>query len=246
MTKSRAGKGVGKHRVVSHKAWIEARRKFLAKEKKFTRLRDELARQRRALPWEKVDKQYVFEGPEGRETLPELFDGRTQLIVYHFMFAPEWSEGCKHCSFWADNFNGVGVPLKHRDVSFVAISRAPLAKLEAFRKRMGWSFKWVSSGQNDFNYDYQASFTPQEIESGSAFYNYSKFDVGVSDREGVSVFYKDQSGAVFHTYSSYARGIDMLNTAYHYLDLAPKGRDEDGLEFTQSWVRYHDNYDQAG
>jgi len=243
MTKSRAGKGVGKHRVVSHKAWIEARRKFLAKEKKFTRLRDELARQRRAMPWEKVDKDYVFDGPKGPETLSELFDGRSQLVVYHFMFAPEWSEGCKHCSFWADNFNGLGIHLNHRDVSFVAISRAPLAKLEAFRKRMGWSFKWVSSGQNDFNYDYQASFTPQEVESGAAFFNYSKSDVGVTDREGVSVFYKDQSGAVFHTYSSYARGIDMLNTAYHYLDLVPKGRDEDGLEFTQAWVRYHDRYE---
>ena len=243
MTKSRAGKGVETHRVVSHKAWIEARRKFLAKEKTFTRLRDELARQRRALPWEKVDKQYVFDGPKGPETLSGLFDGRSQLVVYHFMFAPDWSEACKHCSFWADNFNGLGIHLKHRDVSFVAISRAPLAKLEAFKKRMGWSFKWVSSGQNDFNYDYQASFTPQEVESGAAFFNYSKSDVGVTDREGVSVFYKDQSGAVFHTYSSYARGIDMLNTAYHYLDLVPKGRDEDGLEFTQSWVRYHDRYE---
>ena len=243
MAKSRAGKGVGKHRVVSHKAWIEARRKFLAKEKKFTRLRDALSRERRALPWENVEKQYVFEGPEGRETLPELFDGRTQLIVYHFMFAPEWDEGCKHCSFWADNFNGLGVHLNHRDASFVAISRAPLAKIEAFKRRMGWSFKWVSSGQNDFNYDYQASFTPREVESGAAFYNYSKFDVGVTDREGVSVFYRDPGGTVFHTYSSYARGIDMLNTAYHYLDLAPKGRDEDGLEFTQAWVRHHDRYE---
>ena len=243
MTKLRARKGIERHRVVSHKAWIEARRKFLAKEKKFTRLRDELSRQRRALPWEKVDKEYVFDGPKGRETLPELFDGRSQLIVYHFMFAPEWNEGCKHCSFWADNFNGLGIHLNHRDASFVAISRAPLAKIEAFRKRMDSSFKWVSSGQNDFNYDYQASFAPQEVESGAAFYNFSKFDVGVSDREGVSVFYRDPSGTVFHTYSSYARGIDMLNTAYHYLDLVPKGRDEDGLEFTQSWVRYHDRYE---
>jgi len=243
VAQSHTRKRVEKHRVVSHKAWIEARRKFLAKEKKFTRLRDELARQRRALPWEKVDKQYVFDGPQGRETLAELFDGRSQLVVYHFMFAPDWSEGCKHCSFWADNFNGLGIHLNHRDVSFVAISRAPLEKLEAFKKRMGWSFKWVSSGQNDFNYDYQASFTPQEVESGAAFFNYSKSDVGVTDREGVSVFYRDPSGAVFHTYSSYARGIDMLNTAYHYLDLVPKGRDEDGLEFTQAWVRYHDRYE---
>ena len=243
MAKSHTRKGAGKHRVVSHKAWIEARRKFLAKEKKFTRLRDELARQRRALPWENVDKQYVFDGPGGRETLPELFGARSQLVVYHFMFAPDWNEGCKHCSFWADNFNGLGIHLNHRDVSFVAISRAPPEKLEAFRKRMGWSFKWVSSGRNDFNYDYQASFTPQEVESGAAFFNYSKSDVGVTDREGVSVFYKDEGGAVFHTYSSYARGIDILNTAYHYLDLVPKGRDEDALEFTQSWVRFHDRYE---
>jgi len=244
MAKLRASKGIGKHRVVSHKAWIGARRKFLAKEKKFTRLRDELARQRRALPWETVDKQYVFDGPKGRETLPELFDGRSQLVVYHFMFAPDWDEGCKHCSFWADNFNGLGIHLNHRDVSLVAISRAPLEKLEAFKRRMGWSFKWVSSGGNDFNYDYQASFTPQEIESAAAFYNFSKSDVGVTDREGVSVFYRDPSGAVFHTYSSYARGIDLLNTAYHYLDLVPKGRDEDDLEFTQSWVRHHDRYEK--
>jgi predicted dithiol-disulfide oxidoreductase (DUF899 family) len=243
VAQSRTRKGVEKHRVVSHKAWIEARRKFLATEKKFTRLRDGLARQRRALPWEKVDKQYVFDGPKGPETLSELFEGRSQLVVYHFMFAPEWNEGCKHCSFWADNFNGLGIHLNHRDVSFVAISRAPLEKLEAFKKRMGWSFKWVSSGQNDFNYDYQASFTPQEVERGAAFFNYSKSDVGVTDREGVSVFYKDEGGAVFHTYSSYARGIDMLNTAYHYLDLVPKGRDEDDLEFTQAWVRYHDKYE---
>src|SRR5712692_6134788 len=243
MAKSRTGKGVEKHRVVSRKAWIEARRKFLAKEKKFTRLRDELSRQRRALPWEKVEKQYVFDGPKGKETLAELFDGRSQLVVYHFMFAPDWNEGCKHCSFWADNFNDVIVHLSHRDVSLVTVSRAPPEKLEAFRKRMGWSFKWVSSGQNDFNYDYQASFTPQEVESRAAFFNYSKSDVGVTDREGVSVFFRDKSGAVFHTYSSYARGIDMLNTAYHYLDLVPKGRDEDALEFTQSWVRYHDKYE---
>src|SRR5437867_11246117 len=238
------GSGIKGHPVVSRAQWLAARTAFLVKEKEFTRLRDELSRQRRELPWVKVDKRYLFDGPHGQETLPQLFEKRSQLIVYHFMFAPEWDEGCKHCSFWADNFNGLGVHLNHRDASFVAISRAPLEKLEAFRKRMGWSFKWVSSGQNDFNYDYQASFTPQEVESGAAFYNYSKIDVGVSDREGVSVFYRDPSGAVFHTYSSYARGIDMLNTAYHYLDLAPKGRDEDDLDFTQSWVRHHDGYEE--
>jgi predicted dithiol-disulfide oxidoreductase (DUF899 family) len=158
------------------------------------------------------------------------------------MFTPDWDAGCKHCSFWADNFNGIDIHLSHRDVSFVAISRAPLAKLEAFKKRMGWTFKWVSSAHTDFNYDYQASFTPEQIKSGTVFYNYAKVDMDMADREGVSVFYKDGSNTVFHTYSSYARGIDMLNGAYHFLDLVPKGRDEDRLEFTQEWVRYHDDY----
>jgi predicted dithiol-disulfide oxidoreductase (DUF899 family) len=162
------------------------------------------------------------------------------------MFDPKGDAGCPHCSFWADNFNGIDVHLKHRDVTLVAVSRAPLAKLEAFKRRMGWTFKWVSSGDTDFNYDYQASFTPKDIQAGTVFYNYATTSMNMSDREGVSVFYKDGDGAVFHTYSSYARGIDMLNGAYHFLDLAPKGRDEDRLEFTQSWVRHHDRYeDQA-
>jgi predicted dithiol-disulfide oxidoreductase (DUF899 family) len=231
------------HAVVSHEQWLSARTAFLAKEKEFTRLRDELGRQRRELPWEKVDKSYVFDGPNGKETLAQLFGKRSQLVVYHFMFNPAGDAGCKHCSFWADNFDGIDVHLNHRDVSFVAISRAPLAKLEAFEKRMGWTFKWVSSGQTDFNYDYQASFTPEQVQSGAVFYNYSKVKLDMADREGVSVFYKDESGAVFHTYSSYARGIDMLNGAYHFLDLVPKGRDEDRLAFTQEWVRHHDKYE---
>jgi predicted dithiol-disulfide oxidoreductase (DUF899 family) len=230
------------HNVVSRQEWMDARKDLLAKEKEFTRLRDQLSQQRRELPWVKVDKPYVFDGPNGKETLAELFENRSQLVVYHFMFSPEWDEGCPHCSFWADNFNGIDVHLNHRDVTFVAISRASLARIEPFKKRMGWSFKWVSSFESDFNYDYHASFTPEEVQSGTAFYNYSNRDVGDADREGVSVFYKDESGAVFHTYSCYARGIDMLNGAYHYLDLVPKGRDEDGLEFTQAWVRYHDRY----
>ena len=232
------------HPVVTQQAWLEARKGLLAREKEFTRLRDELSEARRNLPWERVAKEYTFEGRAGRETLADLFDGRSQLIVYHFMFLPEWEAGCPHCSFWADNFDDNIVHLNHRDTSMVAVSRAPFEKLDAYRKRMGWSFQWLSSGGNDFNYDYQASFTPQEVESAAAFYNYAKFDVGVSDREGVSVFHKDASGAVFHTYSSYARGIDMLNTAYHYLDLVPKGRDEDDLEFTQAWVRHHDKYEE--
>lgn len=230
------------HPVVSREEWLSARMAFLTKEKEFTRLRDELSRQRRELPWVKVDKSYVFDGLRGQETLAELFENRSQLVVYHFMFSPEWDEGCLHCSFWADNFNGLGVHLNHRDVTFVAISRAPLAKIEAFKTRMGWSFKWVSSGRTDFNYDYHVSFTPEEVQNRSAFYNYSTTDPDGADREGVSVFYKDASGVVYHTYSAYARGIDMLNTAYHYLDLVPKGRDEDGLEGPQEWVRHHDRY----
>ena len=230
------------HQVVSREEWLSARTAFLAKEKEFTRLRDELSRQRRALPWEKVDKQYVFDGPSGQETLAELFEHRSQLIVYHFMFPPEDDEGCPHCSFWADSFDGSSVHLPHRDVSFVAISRAPLSKIEPFKQRMGWGFKWVSSFQNDFNFDYQASFTPEEVHRGAAFFNYTRTDPGMMDREGISVFYKDENGAVFHTYSCYARGIDMMNATYQYLDLVPKGRDEQGLEDPQAWVRYHDRY----
>ena len=231
------------HPVVSREEWLAARTAFLVKEKDFTRLRDDLSRQRRELPWVKVDKQYVFDGPSGKETLAELFEKRRQLIVYHFMFSPEWDEGCLHCSFWADNFSGIGVHLNHRDVTLVAISRAPLTKIEPFKERMGWSFKWVSSSQTDFNFNYQASFTPEEVRSGTAFYNYATTEMGDADREGISVFYKDESGVIFHTYSCYARGIDMVNAAYHFLDLVPKGRDEDGPEGPQAWVRHHDRYE---
>jgi len=240
MAKPGAGKGVGKHRVVSHKTWIEARRKFLAKEKNFTRLRDELNRQRRALPWEAVTKHYVFEGADGKQTLPELFDGRSQLVVYHFMFGPDWNAGCPHCSRWADNFNGVIVHLNQRDVTMIAVSRAPYTKLAAYRQRMGWSFKWVSSSGSDFNFDFGVSFTPEEMNSKKAFHNFAMKDPGVSEREGVSVFYRDPSGKVFRTYSTYERGIDMLNVDYHYLDLVPKGRDEGGRG--PFWVRRHDEY----
>ncbi|MGH2497843.1 MAG: DUF899 domain-containing protein [Ktedonobacteraceae bacterium] len=235
--------GIKNHPVVSHEEWLAARTAFLAKEKEFTQLRDELSRQRRALPWEKVDRQYVFDGPGGKETLAELFENRSQLVVYHFMFPPDWEEGCLHCSFWADNFNGIDVHLNQREATFVAISRAPLTKIEPFKKRMGWSFKWVSSFQNDFNYDYQASFTPEEVHAGAAFYNYAIRDPGLTDREGISVFYKDENGAVFHTYSCYARGIDMMNAAYHYLDLVPRGRGEEGHEDPQYWVQHHDRYE---
>ncbi len=241
MTKE-TGNGIKNHRVVSHEEWLAARTGFLAKEKEFTRLRDQLSQQRRELPWEKVEKRYVFDGSGGQESLTELFEQRSQLIVYHFMFNPEWDEGCLHCSFWADNFNGIPVHLNHRDATFVAISRAPLAKIDAFKRRMGWGFKWVSSFRTDFNFDYQASFTPEEVRGGLAFYNYSRTDPHDEDREGVSLFYKDAGGGLFHTYSAYARGIDMLNGAYHFLDLVPRGRDEEGLEGPQDWVRHHDRY----
>ena len=227
------------HKIASHQEWIAARQELLAREKEFTRLRDDVSRLRRDLPWEKVEKDYVFDGPNGKETLSQLFAGKSQLIVYHFMFAPDWDAGCKSCSFWADNFNGIDVHLKHRDIAFVAISRAPLAKLEAYRKRMGWGFKWLSSAANSFNFDYGASFTPEEMASGKAFFNYKIQKPPVSDMVGISVFLKGEDGALYHTYSTYERGVDMMNGAYHYIDLTPKGRNETD---TQSWVRRHDEY----
>ena len=233
------------HKVVSENEWIESRKELLKKEKEFTVLRDQLSRQRRdLLPWVAVNKEYVFEGLNGKQTLSDLFDGRSQLIVYHFMFDPSWEAGCPNCSFWADNFNKIMVHLNHRDVTMIAISRAPYDNLAAYRKRMGWDFKWVSSYDTDFNFDYHVSFTPEELAKKEAFFNFTTEDPHVSEREGVSVFYKDPSGHVFHTYSAYARGIDMLNVAYHYLDLVPKGRDEAGHDFPQFWVRRHDEYDK--
>jgi predicted dithiol-disulfide oxidoreductase (DUF899 family) len=223
--------------VVAHDEWLEARKELLAKEKEFTRARDELTRQRQALPWEPVEKEYVFEGPNGKETLPELFDGCSQLLVYHFMFAPEDDVGCKSCSFWADNFNPNVIHLNARDVSFAAVSRAPFEKLEAYRERMGWGFHWVSSGGTDFNFDYGVSFTPDQQEEDV--YNYGSLAPRIADREGLSVFARDAE-QIFHTYSAYARGIDLVNTAYNYLDLVPKGRDEG--DRGQYWVRRHDEY----
>ena len=228
------------HEVTGSEQWIEARKKLLRKEKEFTRLRDELSRERRELPWEAVDKQYVFEGPDGKQTLAELFDGRSQLIVYHFMFGPDWQAGCPHCSRWADNFNGIIMHLNQRDVTMVAVSRAPYRKLAAYRKRMSWTFKWVSSAGSDFNFDYHVSFTKDEGDRKKALYNYEVQDPGAGDREGISVFYSDPGGRVFHTYSTYARGIDMLCLDYHYLDLVPKGRDEG--DRGPYWVRRHDEY----
>ncbi len=227
------------HEVVGHDDWLAARTALLAREKELTRLRDELSRQRRELPWEAVGKEYVFDTPAGRQTLAELFADRSQLIVYHFMFEPEAEVGCPHCSFWADNFD-LNVPhLNARDVAFVAVSRAPLDKLLAYRKRMGWSFDWVSSFESDFNYDFGVSFRPEQLDR--PVFNYGTLAPGLEDREGASVFFKDESASVFHTYSTYGRGIDMLNAAYHYLDLVPRGRDEEGRP-NQYWLRRRDEY----
>ena len=230
-------------KVVSREEWLIARREHLTKEKEFTQLRDQLSQQRRELPWIKVDKEYVFEGPKGKETLSKLFAGRSQLIVYHFMFGHDWEEGCPSCSFWADNFNGIGVHLNHRDVTMVTISRAPLEQLEAYQRRMDWSFKWLSSIETDFNRDYNVSFTAEELENGEAKYNFDTRKAFGPESPGISVFYKDDNGDVFHTYSCYARGLDMMNGAYHFLDLVPKGRDEAELSFPMSWVRRHDKYE---
>lgn len=229
------------HTIATHEQWLAARLELLAAEKEFTRQRDALTRRRMAMPWERVEKSYRFEGPDGARSLADLFDGRSQLIVYHFMFAPDWDEACKSCSFWADNFNGIPVHLGHRDVTFTAVSLAPLAKIEAYKKRMGWSFPWVSSHGSDFNFDYQASFTPDQIAAGT-YYNYQVQPNKVSEQVGISVFARNERGELFHTYSCYSRGVDMLNGAYHYLDLVPKGRDEDGLEFAMGWLRRHDQY----
>jgi predicted dithiol-disulfide oxidoreductase (DUF899 family) len=238
------------HPVVSHEEWLVARKQLLAEEKEFTRLRDRLSQRRRDLPWEAVEKEYVFEGPHGRQTLAELFDGRSQLVVYHAMFDPAtaspsttWTvdAACHSCSFWMDHFDGITVHLNHRDVTLVAVSRAPYAAIAAYRQRMGWTFPWFSSGQSDFNFDYGVSFTAQEVAEKKAGYNYTIQDPHLTELPGLSVFFKDDAGRIFHTYSTYARGIDMVNVAYHYLDLVPKGRGEGGRG--QYWVRRHDEYE---
>lgn len=230
------------HPVVSRQEWINARKELLAKEKELTRLRDELARQRRELPWVKVTKAYVFEGPDGPQSLSDLFAARSQLIVYHFMYGPDWDEGCPSCSFWADNFEGIPIHLAHRDATLVAISHAPYEKLASYRRRMDWTFPWYSSYGSDFNFDYQVSYTPEQVESGNVEYNYRQTKV-LEELPGISVFHRDQTGDLYHTYSTYARGLDMLNGAYHYMDLLPKGRDEGGLPWTMAWLRRHDQYE---
>ena len=229
------------HPRVSREEWLKARIALLQKEKAFTRLRDELTRQIRELPWVRVEKPYYFDGPDGRESLGDLFGPNRQLLVYHFMLGPDWEQGCKSCSFWADNYQGIPIHLAHRDVSFVTVSRAPFQKIEQFQQRMGWRFKWVSSFETDFNFDFCVSFTENEIAAKTAFYNYTPTGEVADEMPGVSVFYKDGS-EIFHTYSTFARGLDLLNGAYNYLDLVPKGRDE-RAESTMEWLRHHDRYE---
>ena len=233
------------HKIVSRQQWIEARRVHLAQEKELTQARERLSEERRALPWVKVDKAYLFDGAEGKKTLADLFNGKSQLVVQHFMFAPEWNEGCKSCSFWADGFERMIPHLAARDTTLAAVSRAPLSKLLPFKTRMGWTFDWVSSADSDFNYDYAVSFTPDDVKSGAKVYNFGTSGFGIEDAPGISVFYRDEAGDIFHTYSCFARGLDMMNVAYHYLDLTPLGRHEDGLPYPMDWVRLRDQYQPA-
>ena len=228
--------------VVSEAEWLVARKDLLTREKEFNHQRDALSKARRSLPWVKIDKEYVFDGPDGKETLADLFDGRSQLIVYHFMFGPDWEEGCKSCSYLADQFDGANWHLPQRDVTLVAISRAPLSKLEPYKKRMGWRFKWLSSQGNDFNFDYHVSFTKEEEKKNEVYYNYTNGEFISDELPGLSVFYKNEDGKIFHTYSTYARGLDILVGTYNFLDLVPKGRNENP-ESTMDWVRRHDQYD---
>jgi predicted dithiol-disulfide oxidoreductase (DUF899 family) len=230
------------NKVVSREEWLVARRVHLDKEKAFDRARDELSQERRKLPWVKFETAYEFDGAEGVVSLADLFQQNSQLVIYHFMFHPDWDEGCPSCSFWADNFDRIIVHLNQRDVSMAVISRTPVEQIEAFRNRMGWDVQWLSSFRSDFNRDFQVSFTPEQIESGDVTYNYKKRGFNGPEAPGVSVFFKDTDGVIFHTYSTFGRGLDKLNAAYHYLDIVPKGRDEEGLPYAQAWVRHHDRY----
>jgi predicted dithiol-disulfide oxidoreductase (DUF899 family) len=233
------------HRVVSREEWLVARKALLAKEKQLTRQRDQLSAERRKLPWVRIDKPYVFDGPGGKVSLADLFGGRSQLVIQHFMFGPDWEEGCVGCSFGADHVDAARLHFEQRDLSFAAVSRAPSAKIHAFKRRMGWRFTWVSSLASDFNYDFNVSFTRDQLAGGKVSYNYELVDSQSEDLSGISVFCKDAAGTIFHTYSTYGRGDELLSTAYMYLDLAPKGRDEDGLPFPSAWWRHHDKYEDA-
>ena len=232
-------------KVVPAAEWLAARKTFLAKEKEFTQLRDELSSERRELPWERVEKAYAFEGPSGRATLADLFGRKSQLAIYHFMMGPGWTEGCKSCSYLADHFDGMAIHLAHRDTTLAVVSRAPYAEIAAFKKRMGWRFPWHSSFGSDFNFDYHVSFTPEEMAGGQVYYNYEMGGTPAEELPGLSVFAKGADGSVFHTYSAYARGLDILVGTYNFLDMMPKGRDEEGLAHTMAWVRHHDQYEDG-
>ena len=240
-----ATRAMGNAKVVTPAEWLAARKELLKKEKEFSRLRDDLSQKRRDLPWEKVEKSYVFDGPKGKETLADLFGSRSQLIVYHFMLGPGWAEGCPSCSFISDHIDGSVPHLAARDVRLAVVSRAPLAEIEAFKKRMGWRFHWVSSNASDFNYDYHVSMSTEELGKGQVYYNYGMQKFPSEERPGTSVFYKDPAGNILHTYSSYGRGLDILIGAYNWLDITPKGRDEEGLAHTMAWVRHHDKYGEG-
>lgn len=237
--------GTMDHQVVPRSEWLAARRALLAREKQLTRLRDEIARERRMLPWVRVEKCYVFEAPGGSRTLADLFEGRSQLLVQHFMFAPGWEQGCPSCSFMADHTDGMLVHLAHRDVAVLAVSRAPLAEIERFRRRMGWQFRWVSSHGSDFNHDFGVSFTAGQRARGEVDYNYGMQPFPSEEAPGISLFYKDGAGEVFHTYSTYGRGVEVMMGTYQLLDLTPRGRDEQDAEYPMDWVRHHDRYGPA-
>jgi predicted dithiol-disulfide oxidoreductase (DUF899 family) len=242
MTKMQNSTSIEQHRIVSREEWTAARKKLLAKEKEATRLRAQLSAERRQLPWVKVGKDYSFDTPDGRKSLADLFGGRSQLVIYHFMFGPDWQEGCPSCSFIADHLDGTLPHLAARDVTLVMVSRAPLAKIEAFKKRMGWRSQWVSSTGTDFNADFHVSFAKDELAQGQVEYNYTLQEFPSTEAPGLSVFHKGVHGEIFHTYSTYGRGVESLMGTYTILDFVPKGRDEDHLSFPMEWVRYHDRY----
>lgn len=229
--------------IASREEWLDARLALLEKEKELTRQKDAISAARRQMPMVKIDKDYLFETNSGKKSLGELFGDKNQLMIYHFMLGDDWEEGCKSCSFWADNFNGIDTHLAARDIEFIAMSRANISKINAFKQRMGWTFEWISSSPSDFNKDFDVSFDPEDFADGTATYNYRPFTYEMSEHAGVSVFFKDNSDTIYHTYSTYSRGLDILNGAYNYIDLAPKGRDEADLEYGMAWLRHHDRYE---